>query len=134
MVTFTGQKNVALWSTVQLLINYCQEKFNYKNPLLAYLQGSLHCRKRLKIFSCLYLYGDYSSFANAGQKLSRILRDSWIFFFAIFQSTRICVYIPRFRAETSGTLVWKHWSSVKVNAWGCTSTLPYVVLVWCLTL
>jgi site-specific DNA-adenine methylase len=26
MVVFTGQKNVALWSAFQLLINYCQEK------------------------------------------------------------------------------------------------------------
>ena len=129
---FKGQKNVALWSAVQLVINYFQEKFNYANVLWASLQSSSHCRKGSKIFSgCIYT-GIAPVLLMSDQNYHEFWGTVGFFFPAIFQS--ICVFIPRFLAGTCGTLVWKHWSSVKVNAWSCTITVPYVVLVWCLTL
>jgi len=104
MVMFAGQKNVAFWSSVQLLINYCQEKFSYKNPLWAYLQGSLHCRKILKIFPCLYLYGDYSSFANAGQKYHKFWGTVGFFPRDISEYTYLCIYstIPGWNVRHTG--------------------------------
>lgn len=96
--------------------------------LWAYLQGSLHCRKKLKIFPACICTGIAPVLLIPDNNYHKFWWTlgffSWYFivFVYLFHDSSLKHEAPWFG---------KQWSSVKVNAWDCTSTVRYVVLVWC---